>query len=850
MSERSAFAGLLLLCLTLASAGPGRTDTPPVPDKEDSGKAAPARTDRYGDPLPLGAIARLGSVRLRQPDCDVITCVAFSADGKWLASAGAVSQWEGSVGEKPYRIRLWDPASGRELRRLGGFAIAIDHLAFTPDSKLLASANHERIRMWDPATGRLVREIKVSTWAQHLAFSPDSKFLAGAWGRSDGLSVLELATGKTVWHIGGRAWSAKAVAFSSDGTLLAAAALDGTVSIWDRATRKIVRQLAQPEARSVTFLRGGKEFAACGDDDREISVWSVQSGKVLHQLRRRKEGACIGSNLAASPNCEILAWAEGGALFAWEPATDPRQRLVAQSDAHVLAVAFSADGGVLATGDVCGTVRLWDRLTGKERLPYAAHRHNVLSVDYSPDGKVLASGSADGTVRFWEPISGKPLQVFQRLPDTVRCLRFSPDGKVLGGACAEQPVRLWDVASGKEVLRFTGPGAVAGMLTFSPDGKSLATASTGGPVCLWDSASGKQIRALPVRAKDGQLVGCAFSPDGQILAVGSGKPAVGLWSVGTGKKLGELRCSREYRVDSVVFSPDGKTLAGTGHDGAAYVWVLASRTEVPQFNRRTHEWDDDFGGQVVAFSRDGSALAVASVSMPVGVWDVASGGHVHTFNTLTGGTHDEVYALAFSPDGRTFASAGAGHYDILVWDLTGLLRNGALPRVPVSAKEVATLWTDLASSDARVADRAVWRLAATPEQAVALLQEYLRPVSPADRGKIASWILDLDAKEFRARERAEQSLRALGELAEQSLRKALDSGPSLETRHRLQRLLARLEPTAPRRLQIVRAVKALEQHGTPAARTLLRRLAGGTPGAWLTQASLAALQRLSKRPAE
>jgi hypothetical protein len=335
--------------------------------------------------------------------------------------------------------------------------------------------------------------------------------------------------------------------------------------------------------------------------------------------------------------------------------------------------------------------------------------------------------------------------------------------------------------------------------------------------------------------------------------VATGEPAVGLWSVATGRRLGELRCGRKYKVDTVTFSPDGKTVAGAGDEGAIYVWDVDTGKELPQFTKPRNwpaDWDDYFGGSVVAFSRDGGYVAIGALSHPVTVWEVATGDRVHTFPISTGGRRDQTVALAFSQGGRMLASGGNGCFDVLVWDLTGRLRAGRLPRSPLAPKEVTDLCADLASADAARADRAVWRLAATPGATVLLLKGYLSPAAPVDPERVGRLVKDLASDRFAVRDRATRQLQQLEELAEPALRRALAGQAPLETRRRVAELLGRLDATAPRRLRTVRSARVLEYHDTPEARALLEWLAGGAPDAWLTQAARASLRRLVERPAD
>ena len=160
--------------------------------------------------MPEGAVARLGTVRLRQSDSDQVSSIAFSPDGKILAGAGSMREWYGGVGEEPYRIRLWDTRSGKEIRRFGGGRIAVPHLAFSPDGKSLVSSG-EFTQLWDIATGSKIRDYTTSTAA--AVFSPDGKTLAAVFNRKS-LRIWDLVTGKTIREIEKEGVHEESVAYS------------------------------------------------------------------------------------------------------------------------------------------------------------------------------------------------------------------------------------------------------------------------------------------------------------------------------------------------------------------------------------------------------------------------------------------------------------------------------------------------------------------------------------------------------------------------------------------------------------------------------------------------------------
>jgi hypothetical protein len=249
------------------------------------------------------------------------------------------------------------------------------------------------------------------------------------------------------------------------------------------------------------------------------------------------------------------------------------------------------------------------------------------------------------------------------------------------------------------------------------------------------------------------------------------------------------------------------------------------------------------GVHSLAFSPDGRLLATGE-HPHVRLWDVRTGQEVRRWE----GHRDLVAALAFAPDGRTLAS-GSHDAMILVWDVTGLLEKGRLPRTALARPELERLWGDLAAEDAVRAHGAVWRLAAAPGDAVPFLGEHLRPPAALDPRRSARLLADLDSDQFKTREDASLELERLGERAEPLLRKALQNEPSAEVRRRVEVLLEKLEmpERAAEQLRLLRGVQSLECSGTPAARELLQALARGAPEAGLTQEAKAARERLDSR---
>jgi len=334
----------------------------------------------------------------------------------------------------------------------------------------------------------------------------------------------------------------------------------------------------------------------------------------------------------------------------------------------VKSVAFSPDARTLVTASKDNTAKLWDVATGKLLFDLKGHLDSVESVAFSPDGRMLATGSQDGTMKLWEVETGKLLSDLKG-HYSVKSVVFSPGGRTLATVGKyDETAKLWDVATGKRLFDLKGHLAEVTSVAFSPSGRTLATASEVGTTKVWKVKTGKLLFNL--KGHSDPLRHVVFSPDGKMLATVSWSrwlelktpihDTTKLWDVATGKLLFNLKASQ---VESIVFSPDARTLATASDDETAKLWDV--NTGKLLFDLKGHSSHVNS----VSFSPDGNTLATASFDETAKLWDVTTGKLLFDLKGHSG----PVYSVVFSPSGRTLSTA-SGDETAKLWDVaTGKL---------------------------------------------------------------------------------------------------------------------------------------------------------------------------------
>jgi RNA polymerase sigma factor (sigma-70 family) len=838
----------------------------PAPEPERLGPVnagpAPLRMDQYGDPLPPGAVARLGSARLTQGG--PVAGLAFSPNGKVVASCG------GDYAGEDRAIHLWDVATGKEVGFLPGHA-HVRSVCYSPDGGLLASASQTAsVLVWNVTT-RKVR-FKCGEYMRLPTFSRDGKLLATISAVEDGHAVTLWDTGTGIkvrsWTWKGENREIWSVAFAPDGGTLATAGPGHLLHLWDVATgterRRIDVGAAKRYPRPLAFAPDGSAVALA-TDDHTIGRWDPATGRALAPLRGHK--GPIKEFAFRENGKTLITTSADRTVRTWDTATAAELRaasIACERGEDFWVMALAPDGKVLATGSswsFSNTIRLYDAVTGKLLQVRDGHTGPVEAVGFLPRGDTVASvgGSREvrlidasaGTERYRSPPrpgSGLSVVLSQEYQDRVvfSPLALSPDCSLVAVPDrANQKdgttVRFWEVASDHAVRSIAGDFGSVRCLAHSADNKSLAIACSDKTIRVWDTAAQREVRRLVGHA--GDIFAVAFSPDGRLLASACTDRTARVWELATGKEL--FRLQHNSGVLAVTFSRDGRTLASAGGDhlgdkpGDARVYLWESATG----RIRGQLGSDHHLVKSLAFAPDGTALALGSADGSVRVWDPLVTKELQCFR----GHRGIVNSVAFSRDGKRLVS-GSTDTTVLIWNTAALTARTIVPGTLAHAEREA-LWRDLASTDAGGAYQAMRRLLADHGNAVRFFKDRLKPIPPANTQQIERWIADLDSEEFAAREGAMSGLTNLGDRAEPALRRALENRPSLEVRRRTEALLGALTPvSSPELVRAVRAVELLERLATPEARELLTVLGRGAADARLTREAAASLNRLNARP--
>ncbi|HEY6315262.1 MAG TPA: AAA family ATPase [Streptosporangiaceae bacterium] len=500
-----------------------------------------------------------------------------------------------------------------------------------------------------------------------------------------------------------------ALAYSPDGSRVAAGYQDGAIRLWDLASHHLISEtMWGAEPLALAFTSGGRGLRVA--DATAVGSWNLATRPRITALPLA--GVAGGNAVAFSlDGTTVATGGTDGNVRLWNAATRQEIGAPMSSDAQpVDAVALSPDGTLVAAASSDGNVQLWTVATQQEAgAAMVSGTAEIDALAFSPDGKILATGGQDGAARLWNVSTETQAGATMATGDAVGALTFGTGGTTLATAESDDTTELWNVTTQTQTgaaLTAQGSAGVSS-LAFSPSADALATGNSNGTIELWSpavlhqpaaplaigaigtpaasghapavlSASGRilavsdgrgTVRVWDVTANQPvgvplagyrTVTGLALSPDGGTLAV-AGR-GVQLWRTATGQRIGAaLPASGGAMYGGVAFSPDASTLATIGADGTARLWNVATQQETGA--PMTVGAPGTFTG-TVAFSPHGKILVTVGAGGQTQLWNVATQQRLGKPMAAGAGTT----VLAFSADGATLATAG-GDGSVRLWDV-------------------------------------------------------------------------------------------------------------------------------------------------------------------------------------
>ena len=475
------------------------------------------------------------------------------------------------------------------IARIGKGSLGEVH--FSPDGSQLAISTAIGIWFHDPETGKALELLSRShiTRPYAFAYSPDGKTIAStSWdkpermrGRSiPAVTVWDVATGEDKAILIRHTTRVNSIAYSPDGETIATGGghRDNTVRLWDTQTGQNIftSRIQTKWGTFVIFSPDGTTYAAAAADN-TVHLWNGKTGNHKITLTgHTKQVACA----AYSPDSSTIATGSyDGTIRLWDVTTGTHQTTLTSDEESVTSIGYSPDGNTIVCGTGNGDVQFWDTRTMKRKSTFTGHTKRTKSVVYSPDGNIIATASSDGTVRLWDAATGKPKAILTGYMH-INAAAYAPDSQTIVTGNQDGKVHFWDVSTGALKNTFTGDRGIIFDITYAPDGKTIAVVSSyNDRVLLRDAKTGKHKATLEhfglidtifvlLQNREYDINSIAYSPDGKTIVTGGDyytveKGTVYLWDARTGRRK-RVIFKGPGAVYTVVFSKDGKRIIATG----------------------------------------------------------------------------------------------------------------------------------------------------------------------------------------------------------------------------------------------------------------------------------------------
>ncbi|MCF6367059.1 MAG: caspase family protein [Bacteroidales bacterium] len=608
-----------------------------------------------------------------------VKVAVFSPDGKFLITGG-----------RDKTAKLWELATGREMRTFQGHEGTILALCFTPDGKYIATGSTDKkVKLWEVISGKLIM-------------------------------TFEDKEDKSYSKIG-----VTSIAFTSDAKYIAIGGTNRKLKIYLTETGELIRKIkVSPDIGSnsgikIQLSKNNKDILV-SEDNRKAVVYDFETGEIKKTYNSIDKGSCGGCGTYAKYSSDekyIISGSHNGPFVLWDVKNAKKIKTYIEEQKEVSSVDITADGTKVLLADE-NSIYIFDTKTGKKIRTVKAHKKELNYAEFSPDGKYIISASNDGTAVLWKTSTGKKIRTFigylnkadygtkldreeywefwaRTYFDYKTKIKLSPDGKLLIIGKKDSIAKVIDFETGRTVFKLTGHSGGVICFDFSPDGKMIATGSSDKKVKLWNTTDGKLIKTL--KAHRSMIFSVQFDKTNEKLLTSSYDGDTYIWdiksgetekyfkgikaytsgfsefgnyivSAGLNKKFSffEIDTQEKFRdyightdiVTSFDFSFDGKTVVSASWDGKINIFDVISGFQINQI--KTHS------GKInsVIYSKFSKYIFTGGSDGNIKMWDAKTGKKVRTFE----GHKSAVTSLQITPDNQTLISCSIEGV-IKVWEI-------------------------------------------------------------------------------------------------------------------------------------------------------------------------------------
>jgi len=592
-----------------------------------------------------------------------VKSVAYSPDGKYIAT-----------GSRDNSVKLWEVATGRELRTFLGHLSTVNAIDFDPTGKLMATGSSDKqIIIWEVVTGsEMLRISGHQKSVTSVDFSTDGKQLASG-GTENEAYVWDVDTGvKTAEFKVYAPQVGIQVSFSKDSKTLITGNDNGMIKLFDLVKKEVTDTLRNISSSScggcpsyIQLNKNGDQLLSASDRG-PVTLWNLKTGKIIREYGQEDDDyngvGMMGNYVFVSKEDTIKIWNTSGKLI----------RKITIPDTEINAATISPDGNYITAVTNDKITRSWNIKSGKQMKtlkgflnaknddgleldPESYWQYNISRyisfrdrIKVSPDEKYIIKGQYGNVAQLLDLSKGRVVRTFEGHEKAVICSEFSKDGKFLFTGSGDHTVKMWEVASGKEVKTFKGHRELIFELAISENGKYLVSGSWDATAILWDIETGKQIRQFSMENNSPYALSFAHN-DLYIMIGGLGKD-LRMIEIDTGLPARNLIGHTEIVSDVAV---RGDQMLTASWDGKAKLWDIKTGLITQKFvGHKGHVY-------AASFDNDGKWIATSGADRTTKLWDIKTGEELKSFDghadvvTSVDFINDDKYLITHSLDGTT-----------------------------------------------------------------------------------------------------------------------------------------------------------------------------------------------------